>query len=487
VSDADADRRRRKRRAALLALLALLLAGGVTTLVVLTRGAGVSNDGADVGGREAAADGRPDDATAARSSKESTSARGSDRGAPARTRRRNESADLPTPEQRPPIDVRTATSTQEKDVRLAGARATTYGRFTVVGGPDWVLAGLFGASVAVDGDIAVISDPEYTARARVVCGAAYVYERRDHVWTPVALLTSPRTDVGGFARRVAVSGTRIAVFGGVARDSDAPVFRTYVRGADGSWSEEAEVPTGEPMSGDATLRGDLAFVAQADAIAIYRFMAGSWRRVQTVDARPDPAHAYSRSWLSVAGDVLAVPGGDVAGTEVGLYRLRDGAFVEEERFRFERPQLFGCLARSGAALVAMSATPPLLVSDRTAAGWKRTSIAESGWRAPIAGNGRRPFAADGDLVVGASEQRGEFVVLQHRDDGWYRAGVSPASIAGVRGGMWPPRNPCVALSGRTAVVGTGVEFTDGRAWFFDVTDEDLARATKVESVESDAK
>ena len=371
--------------------------------------------------------------------------------------------------------------------RLEGVKTTAHGRFALVGAPDWSMSGYFGASVAVDGDIAVIAAPGAMSRGWVVCGEAYIYERREHVWTPTAVLKSPRPDVEGFARRVAVSGTRIAVFGGFARGSEAPVFNTYVRGKDGSWNEEAEVPTGEPMSWDATLRGDVAFVGEKSGVGIYRLDAGSWSRVQSLTAPADRARARFGVWLSSAGETLAVDCDDVTGadgvaTESYLYRLRDGAFVAETRLPFETQRLFGCLARAGAAFVSMGGSGPLIVSERDGATWGRALTATKDWGAMGCLETGHPFAADGNLVVGASAGWHEFVVLERREDGWYRTALAPpADLVPRDTGMWPPANPYVALSGRTAVVGTGLQVQgDGRLWFFDITDDDLARATKIE-------
>ena len=75
----------------------------------------------------------------------------------------------------------------------------------------------FGASVSIDGDIAVVGAPEEDGKA----GAAYVFERGGTIWSPRGILKASNAGANDvFGLSVSVSGDRIIV-GASSEDSDA--------------------------------------------------------------------------------------------------------------------------------------------------------------------------------------------------------------------------------------------------------------------------
>jgi hypothetical protein len=95
---------------------------------------------------------------------------------------------------------------------------------------------------------------------------------------------------------------------------------------------------------------------------------------------------------------------------------------------------------------------------------------------------RAAAAGDGSLGVATlRNDRASFaLVLTHREGSWHQVLVpaeGPALTAHAFG--------CVALSGRTAVFGGDLwnaRSHGGRAWFVEITDEDLSRATPLPAV-----
>jgi hypothetical protein len=464
----------------------------VAALVVVTLRCGTrSGDRSSVDGDASIADASSsaaDGVERADTDKASSATHGATKpGAP--RRRRTPAADEESPattstSPASPADPKRASSAEDD-----AASRSPYGAFTLVGENGAHPGRWFGESVAIDGDVAVIAAPGFKKDV-VGCGAAFVYERKNKVWTETQRIDSPRPDVRGFARRVGVSAGRVVVFGGSAVGRNEDTFRSYVRDDDGAWKLESEVNFGPNMAQDAVVRGDTVAVSgvPGGSVAIWQAHAGKWEQVQRVDA---PADERSKGrfgvWLSLAGDTLAVHNDGAAHPSGGVayvYRRREGRFEADTTIDLRGSQTaYGTLARDGAALVWMTeGMGPLVVNERVDGHWSAALSASKNWGEVVAMTGSHPFASDGDLVVASSRDWKEIVVLQRRDDGWYRTSMAPARPRDWAGGMWPAWHPNVAISGRSVVVGTEWDGVDsGRAWFFDITDDDLARATKIES------
>lgn len=261
-------------------------------------------------------------------------------------------------------------------------------------------------------------------------------------------------------------------------------FHSYVRDDAGGWRLDEVVLTGHPMSHDAALFGKTAVVGVGGAVEVWRLVDGKWASVGRVDAPKDCRPSDFGRWFSFCGDTLAISASARRGSWVGatLWRERDGAFAEEARVDFGGQDRFGALAAGGQSLVTLTSVPSVVVYERGALGWFRTLGAVKGWERVERERDSHPFAGDGDLVVASSRDTDEFVVLQRRDDGWYRQSMAPELRTGDPRNVWSASRRNVALSGRTAVVGLqSFRGNSGRAWIFDITDEDLARATKIES------
>jgi Cadherin-like domain/FG-GAP repeat/Putative Ig domain/Domain of unknown function (DUF4214) len=131
----------------------------------------------------------------------------------------------------------------------------------------------FGSSVAIDGDTAVVSANASSSDPQ---GAVYVFVRSGGTWNQQAELT-PASGVSLFYSPVAISGDTI-VFGAASANSYAGAAYVFVR-AGTTWSQQAELTAagevaGDSFGGSVAIDGDTA-VVEADSQpspAVYIFM-----------------------------------------------------------------------------------------------------------------------------------------------------------------------------------------------------------------------
>lgn len=177
----------------------------------------------------------------------------------------------------------------------------------------------FGAAVALDGDIALVGAPRADTAAGVDAGSAYLFQRRENVWS-FFLRLEPDAPAARelFGSAVALSGERALVGapgnGSVAfRAGSAYVF---VRTTE-TWEEEAMLVADDGATADefgfaVALEGGVALVgaprhdvgAEQDAGAAYVFVRGenSWPQHEALTAE-DPQRGDE------FGEALALEGG----------------------------------------------------------------------------------------------------------------------------------------------------------------------------------
>jgi hypothetical protein len=106
---------------------------------------------------------------------------------------------------------------------------------------DAAQANLFGASVAIDGDTAVVGAPNDGAEAGADAGAPYVFVRSGTSWSQQAKLTGGSAQAGNiFGAAVGISGDTVVVGAPFAASVSANSGQTYVFVRSGtSWSQQA--------------------------------------------------------------------------------------------------------------------------------------------------------------------------------------------------------------------------------------------------------
>ncbi|MFN2468534.1 MAG: FG-GAP repeat protein [Gaiellaceae bacterium] len=202
----------------------------------------------------------------------------------------------------------------------------------------------FGISVAVSGDTALVGVWADDVGGRADQGAAYVFIRSAGVWTVQQKLTAADGAAGDlFGRSVAISGDTALVgafgddVGANANQGSAYVFTR----TGGVWTEEQKLTAGDGAANDylggffgVAISGDTAVVgaslddvgATADQGSAYVFTrsAGVWSEQQQLTAS-DGASGDAFGWsVAISGDTALV-GAD--GDDVGANSAQGSAYV----------------------------------------------------------------------------------------------------------------------------------------------------------------
>jgi hypothetical protein len=171
---------------------------------------------------------------------------------------------------------------------------------------------VFGSSVAVSGDTALVGAPHHTVPGKPNAGAAYVFVRSGGYWTLQAEL-NPIDAVASdeFGTSVALSGDTALV--GVPLQSIAGTYRVgaaYVfTRSGGAWTQQARLLAADggsdyrfgssvAVSGETALIGAQGRMGNTGAAYVFTRSGGYWTQAQTLTA-PDGA-AYDELGRSVA-------------------------------------------------------------------------------------------------------------------------------------------------------------------------------------------
>jgi hypothetical protein len=193
----------------------------------------------------------------------------------------------------------------------------------------------FGASIAVDGDRAVVGVPGDDLPGKVNAGSARVLERSGGAWTEVAVLAAGDAKANdGFGSSVAISGDLVAIgvpFGDVGATLDAGAVYLYRRDGAGAWNLEAKLVRGTPAASDrfgtaVAVRGDFVAVGaplanalgQADSGELTLFnLTGGW--APTFIATANAASDRFGTSVAIGGNAstptvaVGTPGDDESG------------------------------------------------------------------------------------------------------------------------------------------------------------------------------
>ncbi len=155
---------------------------------------------------------------------------------------------------------------------------------------------LFGGSVAVNGDVAVVGAPLHSCAAGYACGAAYVYRFNGSTWVVEQKLTASDSKPGG---RFGVS---VFVAGNIA-----------IAGAD---------------------HADCARYPRCGAAYVYRFDGSAWieeQKLTASDGGPEERFGYS---VSASGDAALVGAPtDYYSGAAYVFRLTSAGWVEEKKLK----------------------------------------------------------------------------------------------------------------------------------------------------------
>ncbi len=196
---------------------------------------------------------------------------------------------------------------------------------------------LFGWSVAIDGDTAVVGALGDSLHGPNF-GAAYVFTRTGGVWTEQANLTASDAEPDhNFGRSVALSGDTLAVGAPGdtdtgAKGADTGAAYVFVR-TDGVWAEQAKLTASDgattdnfgwsvSVSGDTVVAGafgDAAKGLDAGSVYIYSRSGTSWTEQANLTATGAAIEHKLGTSVSLSGNdlVAGAPGDFQKGTATG--------------------------------------------------------------------------------------------------------------------------------------------------------------------------
>ena len=202
--------------------------------------------------------------------------------------------------------------------------------------PEALRGELFGLSVALDGDVAVVGAPRYRVGDGLP-GVAYVFRREGSTWTRESTLTADDdTTTNHFGVEVAVSGNTIAIGANAADEAGENAGAVYLyEYADGAWGFQAKLLP--PAASDGAFFGEELAMADdwlvigasganedVGLVYLYQRVAGAWTLVQVLE--PGGTATSFGATLALKGDQLAIgaPGNGVNVGSVSIYeRLAD--------------------------------------------------------------------------------------------------------------------------------------------------------------------
>ena len=199
---------------------------------------------------------------------------------------------------------------------------------------------MFGWSVAVDGDTAVVGAlGDFTNGSG--SGAVYVFTRSDGVWTEQAKLTASDAFTDhNFGRSVAISGDTVAIGapGNTDKGANTGAAYVFVR-SDGAWTEQAKLTASDAATTDnfgwsvsisrdnggsantvvAGAVGDGAKGLDAGSVYVYKRNGTSWTEQAHLTATGAAINQKLGTSVSISGSelVAGAPGDFQMGTETG--------------------------------------------------------------------------------------------------------------------------------------------------------------------------
>jgi hypothetical protein len=185
---------------------------------------------------------------------------------------------------------------------------------------------LFGWSLAMSGNFAVVGALGSAGFTSVRCGAAYVFERVGTTWIErQKLVPSIPFNDGQFGNAVAISGDRIVVGSWFSSLAGANSGAAYIYERSGStWNQVAVLQPPGLSSGDAfgtavALEGDVCVVSSffdfgfQGSVAVYkRNVLGVWQYQQTLVGSNVPAPGYFGGNLALSGTTIMAASGNQA-------------------------------------------------------------------------------------------------------------------------------------------------------------------------------
>jgi hypothetical protein len=359
---------------------------------------------------------------------------------------------------------------------------------------------VFGSSVAVSGNTALVGAPHHTASGKPNAGAAYVFVRSGGSWTQQAELTA----IDGAANdelgaSVAVSGNTALVgapLQSVAGTYSVGAAYVFMRSA-GVWTQQARLLAADggsldrfgssvAVAGETALIGAPGRMGSTGAAYVFTRSGGVWTQAQLLSA-PDGA-AYDELGRSVAisgktalvGAPLHDQAGQVNAGAAYIYTRLAGVWISEGRltgFDAALSDQFGTsVAVSGETAVVGAPYHGIpgtynpgvaYVFTRSAGSWPQQAElsafdagAGAGFGASVAVSGEIALVGAPSQTSAGKASAGAAYVFARSAGAWSQE-AEPLAADGVAGDGF---GSSVALSGDAALIGAPNHTTGGQAY-----------------------
>jgi hypothetical protein len=177
---------------------------------------------------------------------------------------------------------------------------------------DGVASDYFGNSVAISGDTIVVGASDKSSYT----GAAYVYTRSGSTWSPQQTLTaSDAAQWHYFGRSVAISGETLVV-GAEGKSSYRGAAYVFTRSGS-TWSPQQTLTASDAaqwhyfgrsvaISGDTVVVGNIGRSSYAGAAYVFTRSGSTWSEQQTLTASDAAANDYLGASVAISGDTVLV-------------------------------------------------------------------------------------------------------------------------------------------------------------------------------------
>jgi hypothetical protein len=353
----------------------------------------------------------------------------------------------------------------------------------------------FGASVALDGDTALIGDPYARAGTNSFQGAAYVFVRNSATWVQQARLTAnDGSPFDGFGRSVALDGDTAIVGAHYApgpASSDQGAAYVFRRTGT-TWTFEAKLTafdgaTADLFGASVAVQGNTAVVGAPEANVgtggayVFTRIADTWIRGPKLSALDGTTRSFLGISVALGGDTAivgaqsapAVPSGDQTGAAY-VYTRTGSAWTQQAKLipndGVSDGQFGASLAFEPNTSTVLIGAPCARVSCRGGAyifRWNGTSWIQRAKLTASDTSGLDQFgwsvAITGQLaVVGASANIGAAYVFAGTGGVWTEQTILRTSEGHVNDFF----GRSVAISGETVIVGAFGIAPSGAAYVF---------------------
>lgn len=329
---------------------------------------------------------------------------------------------------------------------------------------------LFGFSVSIDGEYAIIGAPQNYPYSLHGNGAAYIFKYEDSKWVEKAKLTVSNSDsTYGFGYKVEISGEYVIIGAEGIKDGYVWTSSLIFHRTGEKWFEQFRLNDGDSwdINGDYAVIGSTSEEGTSGAVYVFKRNGESW--VQ--DARLTSSNPVWLGWfgtsVAIDGSYLIVGESQTSGKGAAYIFKRDSStWFEEARITPRGAQYYDHFGSqvdlSGVhAIIGASNSKLSYIYQRNDIGW--TEIMRINGYGDI-------VAIDGDYVLIGGELENSAYVFKRVGDKWPE---NARLLTRPLTSRWLSDESFLSISGNYCIIGAPWDNEDysgaGVAYIFDLT------------------